>query len=272
MRGLVSASLLLSITLAIPGVIVAEAASAETAKASAPAAPVAPLAQKAASFDGVITLGMTMEAGSGDLKLSKAGDRAKLDVKLLVSPMPAPIELGVLLDPKQPNTLFLVNDNLRTYSSIDLAGAAPAPDAAANGKYAIKVLGTEKLLGYACTHVTLTRPKELVDAWISKDFPDVYGVLKKLQKANPQFSQAEAFRALEAAGHAGLPMRCIVVRDGQRVSMDVKSIERKAVPAAAFTVPMDYTRSELTGAAALQPTPEQIEAMKKMIQGALEAK
>jgi hypothetical protein len=266
MRGLFSASLLLSISLAVPGRIVAAAAGAETAKTAAPAA------QKASGFDGVITLGMSMEAGSGDLKLSKAGERAKLDVKLLVSPMPAPIELGVLLDPKQPNTLFLVNDNLRTYSSIDLAGAAPAPDPAASGKYAIKVLGTEKILGYACTHVTLTRPKELVDAWISKDFPDVHAVLKKLQKANPQFSQAEAFRALEAAGHGGLPMRCIVVRDGQRVSMEVKSIERKAVPAAAFTVPMDYSRSELAGAAGLQPTPEQIEAMKKMIQGALEAK
>jgi hypothetical protein len=266
MRGLASASLfLLSIALTIPDVTAAEtadteAAGAETAK------------HAAAGFDGVITLAMSMEAGSGDLKLSKAGERAKLDVKLLISPMPAPIELGVLLDPKQPNTLFLVNDNLRTYSSIDLAGAAPVPDPAANGKYTLKVLGTEKILGYACTHLTLTRPKELVDAWISKDFPDVHAVLKKLQKANPQFGQAEAFRALEAAGHAGLPMRCIVVRDGQRVTMEVKAIERKAVPAAAFTVPADYSRSEPTGAAALQPTPEQIEAMKKMIQGALEGK
>jgi Domain of unknown function (DUF4412) len=191
---------------------------------------------------------------------------------LMVNPLPAPIQLGVLLDPKQPDVLFLVNDNLRTYSSIDVTPKSPVAESDALGKYTIKVLGQEKLLGYACTHVILTRNKELVDAWITQAFPEVYAVLKKLQAANPQFGQAAAFRALEAAGQAGLPMRCIVVRDGQRVTTEVRKIERKTLPATTFVVPGDYQRSELAAAGGLQPTPEQVEEMQKIIQGALQGK
>ncbi|HKP94786.1 MAG TPA: DUF4412 domain-containing protein [Fibrobacteria bacterium] len=262
MRGLFSASLFVLFTLAA-----ALDVRSETAPRGAAAS-----AKAGAGFDGVISIGISMEAGSGDLFLSKSGDKAKLDLKLQVNPLPAPIQLGVLLDPRQPNVLFLVNDNLRTYSLIEAGAMASVSDTAFAGKYALKVLGKETLLGYECTHLTLTRNRELVDAWITQDFPDVYAVLKKLQEANPQFGQAAAFRALEEAGKSGLPMRCIVVRDGQRVTTEVRKIERKALPAALFTVPADYRKSDLTGAAGLQPTPEQVEEMKKIIQGALEGK
>jgi hypothetical protein len=240
-------------------------ASAKAVPASKTAA--AP-AREAGGFEGIIDLNISLEAGAGDLRLYKSGERAKLDMKLSVDPLPAPIRLGVLLDPAQPKVLFLVNDNLRTYSSIDIASMATVSDTAYAGKYTLKVLGKEKLLGHECTHLTLTRHRELVDAWITRDYPDVYAVLKKLQEANPQFGQAEAFRALEAAGQAGLPLRCIVVRDGQRVTTEVKRIQAKALAASLFTVPADYKRSELAGGAGLQPTPEQ---MKKIIQGALES-
>lgn len=211
---------------------------------------------------------LSMEAGTGDLRLYMSGDRAKLDMSMLVSPLPAPIKLGVLLDAKTPKVVWLVNDNLKTYSYINLADAPAAPDTSAAGRYVIKELGKQTLLGYACTHLTLTRKGELVDAWITQELPDVYAVLRKLQEANPQYGDLSLFRALEGAGKAGLPLKYVVVRDGHRVTMEVRKTQRKALPAALFTVPNDYKKAE--GAAGLQPTPEQIEEMKKMIQGALE--
>jgi hypothetical protein len=217
-------------------------------------------------FEGVIDLKFSMEAAGGDLHLSMAGDRARLDMSLLMNPIPQPITMGVLLDAKDPKKATMINDAMRVYSVIDLADAPAAPDT--SGKYTIKEVGKEKLLGYACTHVTLKRPHELIDAWVTQDLPDVYRVLRKLQQANPQYGAADAFRALDAAGKAGLPMRCIVVRDGQRVTTEVKKIERRALPASVFAVPADYQRSDL--AAGAQPSPEQIEEMKKMIQGALQ--
>lgn len=225
----------------------------------------------AGPFEGVIDLKLSMEAGGGDLRLWMAGERAKLDMSLTLNPLPTPLRMGVLLDAKEPRKATLVNDAMKTFTVIDLADAAPGADSS-GGKYVLKETGKEKMLGYAVSHVTLTRPKELVDAWITQDLPDVYRVLRKLQQANPQFGAAEAFRALDAAGKSGLPMRCIVVRDGQRVTTEVKKIERRTVPASWFGVPAGYVRSDLAGPTGSGPTPEQIEQLKNMIQGALEAK
>ena len=107
---------------------------------------------------------LSMEAGTGDLRLYMSGDRAKLDMSMLVNPLPAPIKIGVLLDAKTPKIVWLVNDNLKTYSYLNLADSPAAPDTSAAGKYVIKELGKQTLLGYACTHLTLTRKGELVDA------------------------------------------------------------------------------------------------------------
>jgi hypothetical protein len=223
----------------------------------------------AGPFEGVIDLKLSMEAGGGDLRLWMAGERARLDMALTLNPLPTPLRMGVLLDAKEPRKATLINDAMRTFSVIDLAETAAGPDSA-GGKYALKEVGKEKMLGYAVSHVTLTRPKELVDAWITQDLPDVYRVLRKLQQANPQYGAADAFRALDAAGKAGLPMRCIVVRDGQRVTTEVKKIERRTVPASWFAVPAGYGQADLSGAGGVQPTPEQLEQLKNLIQGALE--
>lgn len=219
-------------------------------------------------FEGAIDLKLTMESGGGDLRLWMAGDRAKLDMAITMNPLPQPLRMAVLLDAKEPRKATLVNDAMKSYSVIDLTDASAADSA--GGKYTLKEVGKEKLLGYACTHLTLTRPHELVDAWVTQELPDVYGVLRKLQQANPQFGAADAFRALDAAGKSGLPMRCIVVRDGQRVTTEVRKIERRTVTASMFAVPAGYAQADLAGAAGAQPTPEQIEQMKKMIQGALQ--
>jgi hypothetical protein len=219
-------------------------------------------------FEGAIDLKLTMESGGGDLRLWMAGERAKLDLAITMNPLPAPLRMAVLLDAKEPRKATLVNDAAKSYSVIDLADA-PAADSS-GGKYTLKEVGKEKLLGYACTHLTLTRPHELVDAWVTQELPDVYAVLRKLQQANPQFGAADAFRALDRAGKAGLPMRCIVVRDGQRVTTEVRKIERRTVPTSMFSVPPGYAQSDLAGAGTAQPTPEQVEQMKKMIQGALQ--
>jgi len=220
-------------------------------------------------FEGAIDLKLTMESGGGNLRLWMAGERAKLDMAITMNPLPAPLQMSVLLDAKEPRKATLISDGMKTYSVIDLADAAGADSA--GGKYTLKEMGKEKVLGYLCNHVTLKRPRELVDAWVTQELPDVYRVLRKLQQANPQFGAADAFRALDAAGKAGLPMRCIVVRDGQRVTTEVRKIERRTVPASLFTVPAGYAQSDLAGAGGAQPTPEQVEQMKKMIQGALQS-
>jgi Domain of unknown function (DUF4412) len=249
-----------------------EKASAQTA---APASTSTPIdAKKVTSsgsrFEGIIDLKLTLEAGSGDLSLSLSGDMAKLDMQIKVGPLPEPIRLAVIMDAKTPKTAYMLSERTKTFSSINLAEAGKrADDDKAKAKYKVKILGQEKILGFVCSHLTLTREGELIDAWITQEMPDVYVVLKKLQEANPQIGEPGLFRALEETGNAGLPMRCIVVRDGQRVTTEVKKVDRRTLAASLFAIPKDYVRTE-GGAVGLQPTPEQVEEMKKVIQGAME--
>ena len=262
MRGISSSHILLLISLHVLGAAT-RAAGPENVSA---------IPSANSRFEGIIDMRLTLESGNGDLELSLSGDMAKLDMQLTIAPLPEPIRLCVLMDAKTPKTAYLVSDRTKTYSSINLTNADnPSAAEEKKGKYKAKVLGQEKILEFVCTHVTLTRDKDLIDAWITKDMPDVYAVLKKLQEANPQIGEAALFRALEATGNAGVPMRCIVVHDGQRVTTEVKKVERRALPPALFAIPKDYVRNQV-GSAGLQPTPAQIEEMKKILQGALEKK
>ena len=238
---------------------------------AAPAPGSAPPSGRATSlFSGIIDMKLTMESGNGDLRLFVDGGRnAKLDMKVTVNPLPAPLVMSFLFRVDSPKKVFLLNEKEKTYGEIVLDGQNPAVAPGARGAYKVKVLGKGKVLGYDCTHVTLTRDKDWVDAWISKDVGDLFWVLKRLQEANPQIGEAEMFKALEDAGQQGMPMRYTVIREGQRVSTEVRKIEAKALPASLFTIPRDYAKTE-GGPGDLQPTPEQVEEMKKLIQGALQ--
>ena len=217
---------------------------------------------------------LILESGMADLEISLSGDMAKLDMQLTVNPLPEPIRLGVLIDAKTPKTAYLLSEMTKSYSSLDLTDAGEPPvkeleKSKNKNQYKVKILGQKKILGLLCTHVTLMRDKDLIDAWVTKEMPEVYAVLRKLQNVNPQIGEAALFQALDESGHAGLPLNCIVIRDGQRVTTEVKKIERRSLPASVFLIPKNYVRTE-GAAGGLQPTPEQIEEMKKVIQGALE--
>jgi hypothetical protein len=212
----------------------------ENPKASAPVAIPA-----TSHFEGRIDLALSLETGKGDLELNISGDMAKLEMQIVVNPLPDPIRFSVLFDAKFPKTAYLLSDITKSYSSINLADAVNLPEIEkGKGKYKVKILGEEKILGFVCTHITLMRDKDLIDAWVTQDMPDVYRILKMLQEANPQMGTAELFQALEETGHAGLPMRCIVIRDGQRVTTEVKKVERKLLSASLFIIPKDYARME----------------------------
>ncbi len=228
----------------------------------------------ASHFEGVMDMRLIMESGMGDLELSLSGDMAKLDMQITVHPLPDPIRLAVLIDAKTPKTAYLLSEMTKTYSSLNLTdqGSRTGKDmekSQSKNKYKLTVLGRKPILGLPCTHITLVRDKDLIDAWVTKELPDVYAVLKKLQQANPQIGEAALFQALEESGQAGLPLNCIVIRDGQRVTTEVKRIDRRALPASLFQIPKNYVLVQgVTGGQ--QATQAQIEEMKKVIQGALE--
>ncbi len=196
-------------------------------------------------FEGSLAMTMTMETGSGDMELFIAGDKIRLDMQLTLNPMPMPIMMCILLDLKSPKQATLVSDQTQSYSTVPIPEALPAAGAKGLGKYSVRVMEDVVLLGYPCSHIVLKRDKELIDTWITKGLPDMYAALKRLQLANPQIGEAAIFQALEESGHAGMPMRYQVIRDGQKVSMEVKKVSRQKIPASQFSIPMGYVENKM---------------------------
>lgn len=228
----------------LPAVLHCEAPATPAAPAAASPATSTLRSAPAKPFEGVIAMRLSLEAGGGDMALSLTGGDARLDMKVKVAPLPEPVSLAILHRAKSPRQVALLDDARRTWSEVDLAEAGAAAAADGKGPYAVKLLGKGEHLGYPCDHVTLTRDREFVDAWIAPGFKDAFAALRTLQEANPQVGEAGIFRALEKAGHAGLPMRLTVIREGQRVSTEVVRLDRGAVPAARFEVPAGYKRLE----------------------------
>lgn len=202
------------------------------------------LTASSARFEGVIHMRLTLESGSGNLALSLSGEAARLDMKVSVDPLPVPVTLSILHQGKDMRNVILIDDMQRAYSEVSLAEAGKLTQGTGKSRYTVKVLGQGKILGYAATHVTLSRDKEFVDAWIAGELKDAFAVLRTLQEANPQVGEAALFQALEEAGHGGLPMRFTVIREGQKVTTEVMKIERKALPASLFETPKGYRRTE----------------------------
>ncbi len=225
-----------------------------------------------AQFEGNLDIKLSMEAGGGDLKLQVSKPGTRIDMTINAHPLPQPIRMTLLMRADQPSKAYMLNDQQKTFSEINLEEAAKMSSSEPGKPYTVKVGAKEKILGYNATHVTLTRPNEKVEMWITKDL-DVYKVFKQLQSVNPQMGgEAELFQALEKAGLQGFPLKSQIVREGETVTMETRKVEKKALPASLFEIPKDYKKAAVPGfpgAQGQQPTPEQLEEMRRMIEDAM---
>ena len=188
------------------------------------------------------------------MSLSLGHGSTRLDFEVAVDGMPAPVALAVLHRAGSPGKALLIDDRAKAYSEVDLAEAAEAASGDGRGAYRVRKIGEGTHLGYPCVRLKLTRGKEFVDAWVAPGLKDAFAALRTVQEANPQLGEGGLFRALEESGHAGLPMRSTVIREGQRVVTEVVGVERKALPAARFELPAGYRKAE-GGASALGRAP-----------------
>lgn len=194
-------------------------------------------------FQGSVEMQLTMEDGAGGMRLLVGADKAELQVDAFVGALQKPLRVDIVQDAKAPDSLIVIDHGSKTFAKVSAAAAARL-SAADSTKYRVKALGREKILGVDCEHVALTRDRELVDACIAPEMRDVYGALRRLQAAgDARVGQGEIFRALEAAGRTGLPMRCTVIREGRKVTLSVRKVERRAVPDSEFAPPKDYHAS-----------------------------
>ena len=203
-------------------------------------------------FEGQIDMKITGQegmAGTGKVFVSKVGSRTEMDLESARMPM----HMTTLMKFSAPDVMYLINDKARTYTEMDTKKAreqaAKMTGAKDKEAYSIKVLGSEKLLGYSTKHVLLSRPgdKSEMEAWTTTDLLGLsYESMKGLIR-RPAQDEGSMMKALKDAGAEGFFVKMITREKGKTeplTTMELTKIEKKSLPASMFEVPAGYTKQE----------------------------
>ncbi|MCM3877359.1 MAG: DUF4412 domain-containing protein [Thermoanaerobaculia bacterium] len=229
-----------------------------------------------AQFEGQIDMKITAQGGvngTGKVFVSKVGSRTEMDLESARMPM----HMVTLVRFSTPDVMYLINDKSRTYSELDTKKAREQAAKMAGDKdkdaYSVKVLGSEKVLGYSTKHVLLSRPSDKSDmeVWTTKDLLGLsYESMKGLMRRGAA-DEGSMLKALRDAGAEGFFVKMVTREKGKTeplTTMELTKAEKKSLPASMFEVPAGYAKQEgVMGAASVMAPPEVQEQMRKAMEG-----
>jgi hypothetical protein len=239
-----------------------------------------------AQMEGEIDMTMATTRGNGTVKIfiSKVGWRNEIDMR---TPQ-MPIKMTMMGKLDNPDTAYSINDERKTYTEVDLKKnremASQYGGQKSDVTYTVKYLSTDTLIGYACKHVLVTSSTgQEVELSTSKRLFDM-NLLKRMQRGGNRGggiagSDDGMQAALKQAGAEGFPMKTVVTKGDDAVTMEVVKVDKTPPVASLFEIPAGYTKAD--GMGSMLPegvrkkmeekmknmTPEQREMMEKMMQG-----
>ena len=221
-------------------------------------------------FEGVLHMQISAPEGSqkGKLFISKNGTRFEID---LADPETgtALMHLATFTPSDEPNLLYTLNEQAKTYSVIDMSRLIEDLEAIETEEkereYTVEKLGTETLLGYKCTHVRITDDHGETEMWLTKDLISAAD-FARLQPGGKKGKASFDIR-LKKAGLEGFPLK--TWDRESNTTFEFVEIERKKLDKSYFSVPAGYTKKE-SALQTMMPqisdeNMQQLEKMKEMM-------
>jgi hypothetical protein len=143
-----------------------------------------------------------------------------------------------------PKKVYMINEAAGSCMEIDLSKAtAKEVDEDPFKDAKIENLGNERVNGYNCTHVRITRPgkEETMEFWVTRDMLDYFTYAR--MQASRDKSMPKLAQRLKDAGLDGFPVRVVIKPAG--IVTELTKVERGAVDEALFKVPANCTRFEV---------------------------
>lgn len=195
--------------------------------------------------------------GTSKMYTSAAGMRVEADMTV---PRMGAVKNVTLVRADRPNVMITYTDKAKTYQEIDTKSAGVE-----TVKYAVKVVGKERVGAYNATHVALSaNGKPAMDVWTTRDLPG-YENLIKLTKTLGSMGSENLYRQLEASGAGGMMVK-MKPASGNGMTMELTKAERRTNPASLFAVPAGYTKSSFDPAKLQKMSPaERQKAMQEMM-------
>lgn len=225
-----------------------------------------------AQFEGEVDMKITSPgmSGTGRMYVSKVGARTTMELKTAKMPM----KMTTLMKFANPDVMYMINDESRTYSEMNLKETRESVAKMRTEKepYTVKVLGSERVLGYSTKHVLLSRPSERseMEIWTTKDILGLnYESMRGLMRRDANRDEGTIAKALHDAGADGFFARMITREKGKpepTSTMELTRAEKKSVPGSLFEIPPGYTKQEGIMGAAGVVSPEAAEQMRKAME------
>jgi hypothetical protein len=225
-----------------------------------------------AQFEGEIDMKITSPgmSGLGKMYVSKVGARTTMDLQTAKMPM----KLTTLMKFANPDVIYMINDQSRTYSEMNLKETREnLPKMKTEQEpYTVKVLGSERVLGYSTKHILLTRPSERseMEIWTTKDILGLnYESMRGLMRRDPNRDEGTFLKALRDAGADGFFVKMITREKGKpepTSTMELTKAEKKSLPGSLFEIPPGYAKQEGIMGAAGVVSPEAAEQMRKAME------
>ena len=230
-----------------------------------------------AQNEGVASFDVTMHAGekstpNGHSRISFSRSAVRMEVEMDLAsggagrpgrtPKESPQTMRMTMIQKlsDPDHLYLVNDERKTYSVMDLAKMREQSPPRSDETWTVKRLGRDSVAGNSCEKALLTSSKGgQVEVCVATDLPVTKAWWAAMNRGRR--SSDHWVHAMEEAGLRGFPIR-MTVRSAEgkdTMQMVLVSLEKKSLPAAIFEVPAGYR--ETSGMEAIGTSPEQQKAI-----------
>ena len=201
--------------------------------------------------------------GSARMYSSKTGFRMEWEMKTGAAgrkAAPAAIKMTLVAPLPNPDKVYLVNDENRTYSVWDTAKAREDLKNAPKETYKVQKLGTERIAGYACQNARVTSSKGGdFEVCVTKEFGPSSDWIAAMNRRDPD--ARSWLKALKDDGIEGFPIRWSVRQKGDpepSMIMVLTRAQKKSLPASLFTVPAGYKQTDFAMGGL---TPEQEKAI-----------
>jgi hypothetical protein len=227
----------------------------------------------AADFEGVIESRATMAGhadGSGTARtfVSAAGTRQEMTMGAKGQSM----SMVTLVLKAKPGKAFMVNDEKKTYSEIDVAALKAAGEKSPE-KFTARRLGSAKVAGYGCAHGLVEGSKGARwEVWTTRDIAGDASFWAEQAGEKQGGAGAGIFRAMKDAGLDGWPLKWVVKQKGPdggeaAVTWEATKVERRSLSGSLFSL-SGYTRSEdgpMGAMGQMKLPPEQQKQMDEMM-------
>jgi len=160
---------------------------------------------------------------------------------------PTTIKMTTISKVSEPDRLYSVNDENKTYSVTDLAKIREGNREMDRVTYTVQRQGSDRVAGIACEKALVTSSKgDQIEVCVSNA---IAGSSNWLSAMNRQSGHNNWFKSMNEAGLKGFPIRMKFhgAAVGAEIEMELVSLEKKSVPASMFQIPAGYRETSAMG-------------------------